>query len=174
MVGSILIVFAVVALASLPAAAAADSLLSGYGGPGEGNQAILGSALLNGPSNGDGGGTAGGASAGASASNVAAASGPLAETRPQGARGARASKPAASGTRVTRGSHAYPVSAGLARAVSGDSGTLGLSGEDVLYLVLAVAALTLTGAVTKQLVRGGDRGVKQLTKGMHHRIRGTE
>jgi hypothetical protein len=40
------------------ATAGANSLLSGYGGPGEGNQAILGSALINGPSGkgGSGGG----------------------------------------------------------------------------------------------------------------------
>ena len=33
-----------------------SSLLSGYGGPGQGSQAILGSALLNGPGSGGGNG----------------------------------------------------------------------------------------------------------------------
>ena len=37
-----------------PAPALASSLLSGYGGPGQGNQAILGSALVNGPRGGAG------------------------------------------------------------------------------------------------------------------------
>jgi hypothetical protein len=37
-----------------PDASLAGSLLSGYGGPGGGNQAILGSALVNGPSGPDG------------------------------------------------------------------------------------------------------------------------
>jgi hypothetical protein len=41
------------ALGVTPAAhATSGSLLSGYGGPGQGSQAILGSALLNGPSGG--------------------------------------------------------------------------------------------------------------------------
>src|ERR1019366_9479043 len=45
-----------------PAVAGANSLLSGYGGPGEGNQAILGSALLGGPGSGGGGSSSGGSS----------------------------------------------------------------------------------------------------------------
>src|SRR3984893_14298799 len=40
--------------AAMPSAAPAKSLLSGYGGPRPGSQAILGAMLLNGPSGGGG------------------------------------------------------------------------------------------------------------------------
>jgi hypothetical protein len=56
----ILIGFVVGVAAALPAAAPANSLLSGYGGPGEGNQAVLGSKLLNGPGARGGSASAGG------------------------------------------------------------------------------------------------------------------
>jgi hypothetical protein len=46
--------------AAMPAAAVASSLLSGYGGPGQGNQAILGAALVNGPRGGGGSGSSSG------------------------------------------------------------------------------------------------------------------
>src|SRR5262249_33452093 len=53
--------------AGTPVPASASSVLSGYGGPGQGNQAILGSALLSGP--GGGGGSSGrGGSGGAGGS----------------------------------------------------------------------------------------------------------
>jgi hypothetical protein len=60
------------AFASVPAMALAGSpLLSGYGGPGEGEQAILGSTLLNVP----GGGSGSGGSSGSSGSSGSGASG---------------------------------------------------------------------------------------------------
>ena len=43
------------AAAAMPVAAPAGSLLSGYGGPGQGSQVILGSSLVNGPPKGGGG-----------------------------------------------------------------------------------------------------------------------
>ena len=52
-------------LAAMPAAASAGSLLSGYGGPGEGSQVILGASLVNGP-RGGGGSPGGGGSQGGS------------------------------------------------------------------------------------------------------------
>jgi hypothetical protein len=61
--------------AALPAAAAASSLLSGYGGPGEGSQAILGSSLVGGENSGGGPGTgAGGGPSGGAASRAASES----------------------------------------------------------------------------------------------------
>src|SRR5580698_25991 len=51
-----------------PAALAGGPLLSGYGGPGAGAQAIIGATLLNGPG-GSSGGSSGGGSAGDSSSN---------------------------------------------------------------------------------------------------------
>src|SRR5437879_8345365 len=49
---------ALVVSMAIAATAHASSLLSGYGGPGQGNQAILGSTLLGGGSGGGGGGPA--------------------------------------------------------------------------------------------------------------------
>src|SRR5580693_3549465 len=56
------------------AALAGGPLLSGYGGPGAGSQAIIGAALLNGPSGGSGGNSSGGGSAGNSGSGSTASS----------------------------------------------------------------------------------------------------
>src|ERR1700736_6516079 len=57
------------ASAALPTTADAGPLLSGYGGPGQGNQAILGSTLLGGSAGGSGtsggGGSRGGSSSAA-------------------------------------------------------------------------------------------------------------
>ncbi|HXP28462.1 MAG TPA: hypothetical protein VN804_01790, partial [Solirubrobacteraceae bacterium] len=45
-----------------PQAALAGSLLSGYGGPGEGSQALIGASLVKGPRGGGGGGSSSGSS----------------------------------------------------------------------------------------------------------------
>jgi hypothetical protein len=181
MITSILTVLMVGAPAVLPAVATAGSLLSGYGGPGQGNQAILGSALLNGPSSGGGGGGSTGAGGSAGAETLSGTSNPVTSSRPQGppARHHSTSSRPSSGTGslgVTSpgGSGAYPLSTGLARAVSGDSRTLGLSGADLLYILLALAALALTGLATRQLMRGHEGQEGTVAKGMRQRIRGTE
>src|SRR5438876_10100556 len=68
-------------LALAPAAANAGPLLSGYGGPGQGNQAILGSTLLGGP----GGGSSGaGAGSGSGAPAIVPSSGAATPTRASG------------------------------------------------------------------------------------------
>jgi hypothetical protein len=182
MITSILTVLMVGAPAALPAVATAGSLLSGYGGPGQGNQAILGSALLNGPSSGGGGGggsTGAGGSVGAGP--LSGTSNPVASSRPQGTRArhhSTSSRPSSGtgslGVTSPGGSGAYPLSTGLARAVSGDSRTLGLSGADLLYILLALAALALTGLATRQLMRGHEGQEGTVAKGMRPRIRGTE
>lgn len=156
----IIVAAAVVAalMGAVPVSATASSLLSGYGGPGQGSQAVLGAALLKGPSNGGGrgGGPTGG---GAGAAALAASSSPVPQgSSPSGA-SRRAPTPAGHAKRGTHpapaaSSPAYPVSGSLARSVSGGSGALGLSGADVLYIILALVALALTGAATRQLTRG--------------------
>src|SRR3977135_3916585 len=88
---------AVVMLCLIPAVAAASSLLSGYGGPGQGNQAIPGSALLNGPSHPGGGSR--GARAGTSAG--------VQEARSNGAV-SRASRPSG---RSAKGKAGHPQAA---------------------------------------------------------------
>jgi hypothetical protein len=163
-------------MSAVPVSATASSLLSGYGGPGQGSQAILGSALLNGPSNG--GGSGGGSAGSGRAAGTAA---PAVSSSPVG-RGASnkrvARRPARRGTdrrpAPAAGSPAYPVSGGLARSVSGRSGALGLSGADALYIILALVALALTGAATRQLARDRDGREGKKAKAMRRTTRVTE
>jgi hypothetical protein len=173
-----------VALAvALPSPALAKSLLSGYGAPGEGNQAILGSALLNGPrgGSGSGGGSANpsGSSAtgagGASTSNAPgeATSGESARGGSGGSGGGRSGTPG-TGTRQSarkagqkagrrtqpqapaRAADFYPASE---RVVAGaHSGTLGLSGAEIIYIVLVVGVLVFMGVITRRLSRIGAAG----------------
>src|ERR1700753_670599 len=92
-------------LCILPAGAHASStLLSGYGGPGEGNQAIIGSALIGGGKGGSGGGKG-------DSSQVSAGSGSI-----------EAPAPVASGS---RGSHAK----GTARESNGSGASAGHASE---------------------------------------------
>jgi hypothetical protein len=173
---------AVVVLCPIPAVAAASSLLSGYGGPGQGNQAILGSALLNGPSNRGGGGSAGGGGstgAGGSSGAQSGTSGGVQEARSNGAV-SRASRPSGRSAKGKAGhpqaavSRAYPNGPLSMTRESGGSAMLGLSGKDVIYIILALGALVLTAALTRQLTRGhGGRGGAG-AKGMRSGTRGTE
>jgi hypothetical protein len=162
---------------SMASSASANSLLSGYGGPGEGNQAILGSALVGGASGG--GGSGGGSSGGSSGSSTGAGGGAgtpevgnATPTTGSGKRGAGgtpgADRSASGGTSGARGgSREAPggsaVAAARARAVlaqnrvsqpaSGGSVASSLSGEDLGYVLLACAALALIGVATKRLTQ---------------------
>lgn len=184
---------ALVALLVLPTVAHAGSALSGYGGPGEGNQAVLGSALIGGHRGGGSGGGEGssGQNSSGQGSGAAESSGggegsaggsgessgsPGAETSGTGAaptRGSGSSQPgtgsAASGHNGGGASQARSkesTDAGVAtpqatlrglypaaeRVPSGGQGSvLGLTGTDLLYVVLAVAALVFVGVLTWRL-----------------------
>lgn len=163
---------------ALPTPALAKSLLSGYGAPGEGNQAILGSALLNGPRGGGSGGgsanpsgssSATGAGGGSSsnapgeatggespASGSGGSEGGGSETgggstrqsaRKAGQKAGRRAQPQA----PARAGDFYPVSE---RVVAGaHSGALGLSGAEVIYMVLVVGVLVFMGVTTRRLSR---------------------
>jgi hypothetical protein len=151
----------IVALALLlpafaPASAPASSILSGYGGPGQGTQAILGSTLLNGPSGG------GGPQGGVSSAALAAAGQP----RPVGAVGSgggsvlptHAGKGASRSARQTSGSHARATERpaprlAVTRASTGGSGVLGLSNTAFLVILLALGALVFTGLLTRGLAK---------------------
>jgi hypothetical protein len=155
--------------ASPAAAVAAGPLLSGYGGPGQGNQAILGSALLNG---GSGGGSSGGRHAGngtqvarasngevstgtgagapAGASAGAAGGAPAAAS---GARGKHPASPVAGGSSGHAAASADSSSLTASRGGAGGSQTLGLSGADLLYILLAFGVLVFTGLLTRRLAR---------------------
>jgi hypothetical protein len=165
------IISTVVLLAALTAPTAdASPLLSGYGGPGQGNQAILGSALLNGPRGGGGSGSGGsgsGGSQGGSQGGGSAAAGGGAASTPSRAGGSRASAGEGGGSGRAGGRAAalaaasaaaraqaapfsfYPASERAASARS--TGVLGLSGEDALYILLGFAALLFTGLATRRI-----------------------
>jgi hypothetical protein len=143
-------------LAVAPTAAGANPLLSGYGGPGQGDQAILGSGLVNSPG---GGGSAGPSGSVASSELTVATSHSSGSTGPSG--GAKRHRHAAGGTGqqgTAKKSPAAPASVAPAtgsQPVSSTSagGTLGLSGGDMLLIVFGLAALALTGLLTRQLTR---------------------
>jgi hypothetical protein len=165
--------------AVLPVAATASSLLSGYGGPGQGSQAIIGAGLVNGGGRGGGsrGGGSGGGSSSAAGSSTAAGSAAVATSdagtgttpgvvksqRPKpGKHGAKAKRAAPVkgqvGSVSAGGTKAYPAlstSAAVHGAPAG--GTLGLSGANLLYMVLALGVLILTGLLTRRLVGGAGQ-----------------
>jgi hypothetical protein len=160
--------------AALPAAAPAGSLLSGYGGPGQGSQEIIGASLVNGGNRGGGpsGGGSSGGSAGAVGSPTAATTGIATGTSPAAARSLR-SRPGKRAARAARraqrsngqvGSVAgstktYPAlsPAAAVQAVPGGSSALGLSSRSLLYIALALVALILTAVFTRLLVRPAQR-----------------
>jgi hypothetical protein len=168
--------------AAAPSCAFANSLLSGYGGPGEGSQAIIGSALVGGA--GGGGGSSGGSSgpsgsssgdlAGAGPRNSAGTAAPktgAGTAAPSGSRGrgSGSEKRGAAGRAADRGAgsrgrsgeasggvaRAYPVLSRdqASRSAFGGSAGPGVSGEDLGYVLFALAALAVTGVVTRWLVR---------------------
>ncbi len=154
--------------AAVPAVADAGSLLSGYGGPGQGNQAILGSALLNGRAGG-GGSTGGGSTGGGSlTAGTGGGEGAVGSRASEARTGAAGGGPAPKSTGREKhinnsrvgaasgaGSHPYRGTSGSAasRAQVGGSQTLGFSGGDALYIFLAVGALGVTAAFTRRLAR---------------------
>jgi hypothetical protein len=155
-------------------AALGSSLLSGYGGPGQGSQALLGSAMLNGGGGGGGGGGEGG-SAGAATSpasstplTVAASSAGAARTssgghraRSRGRTGPAPTRSRArpSGAQPTAQTRISDVYAAAERGRSAPStGLLGLSATDLLLIVLVLCILGFTGVLTRRLTRASPAG----------------
>jgi hypothetical protein len=136
-----------------PAAApAASPLLSGYGGPGQGTQAILGSTLLNGPSSGGGGSTGSGVALAEGPASSAGRGGAGSSSAARGGKGARHGSPSASrGAAASGGGYRSP--AALTRASAGGSGVLGLSDSAFLVALLVLAALMFTGLLTRGLAK---------------------
>jgi hypothetical protein len=143
--------FAATVLAmALPSAAAAGPpgpLLSGYGGPGQGSQAILGSTLLNGPS-GEGGSSGSGAASLSSASPA----GSRQAHGPRAVGGASVAGGQGSAGHVGRGSSGDALYPALEPSAS--TGTLGLSGQNLLLIALALAGVALLAALTVRLATG--------------------
>jgi hypothetical protein len=157
-------------LSVAPSSAFAGPLLSGYGGPGEGNQAILGSTLIGGA----GGGSGSSGSDGSSSSAVVGAGAPPGQgngalsgshgngskTHGAGTRPAGGGVRSRSGGRESSGgtAHAYQVSSGGSTSQApGGLEALGLSDIDFLYLLLALGALGATGVLTRRLARTSSR-----------------
>jgi hypothetical protein len=147
--------FAAGAWSAAPAAAAGGPLLSGYGGPGEGSQEILGSALIGG-AGGSGAGTGGSGSAGAGGGEslagaaIASTGSPAPSARRiSGASGGHGHGTAAAGQPAKR--LAETAGEPVPAASAAGSQTLALSGEDVAYMLVAIGALVLTGALTRRL-----------------------
>jgi hypothetical protein len=150
---------AMAASALAPTAAQAGPLLSGYGGPGAGNQAILGSALLNGPSAGGGSGGEGASAGSARATGGATLAGAGGEGAAGTSRGAltgggkRSERPAgkaAAGASRPPLETATPTSP---RQSVGSAPAPLLSAVSLVYVLFALGALVLTGALTRRLTR---------------------
>jgi hypothetical protein len=144
------------AAVSAPTNALAGPLLSGYGGPGQGSQEILGSALLGAPPSGGGGGSTGGggATTGAVSSAATGAKAPVHGAVParQGARTGAGRVAKASGERP-RPYAQTTYGQTSSQASVGGSPTLGLSEADLLDMLLVLGALALTGGLTARLAR---------------------
>ena len=187
-------------LCVLPTVASAGPLLSGYGGPGQGNQAILGSALVNG---GSGGGTgSGGRTGGRGSSSVGGSSTSVggegaagagtatssAGTAPRSTTGAsagakggapaaashsigKAGRPLAGNSSAGTAASARSSTLSASRGGAGGSQPMGLSGADLLYMLLAFGALVFTGLLTRSLAseQGGSR--RDSAKAMRRRTR---
>jgi hypothetical protein len=165
-------------LLALPVAAqAGSSTLSGYGGPGEGNQAVLGSALVGGHGGGgsSGAGSGGqGSGAGAEGSATGAPAVESGTSQGQSTQGADEPRPSSGGggsrhgtakpdSRSKTASGTQGSSQGQPAAVrsyypaaehvpAGGQGTvLGLTADDLLYVILALVILVLVGLFTRRL-----------------------
>jgi hypothetical protein len=163
-----ILVFAALVAAAVPGAAAANSLLSGYGGPGEGNQAVLGSALLNSPKGGGSGGAgvseaSGSQESGAQSGETSAPQSTHGSSGHRSSGGAKGSARRRAGARATKTAHGtasqaaqrdsaiYPAAS--REVTAGGSRALGLSGADFVYIILALGVLALTGFLTVRLTR---------------------
>ncbi len=171
----VLVAFGLVPAAASPVALAGSPLLSGYGGPGTGEQAVIGSTLIGG---GGGSGSSGSAgSGGSSSANSSTAGRGSGSTAPGttsavtggssagGGSGGALGKGASGGATRAGGSasHAPAGTKGVQirafvyptalRSASGDSPALGISGSDLLLFLAAIATLALVAAATLRLSR---------------------
>jgi hypothetical protein len=134
--------------AALTGSASAQSpLLSGYGGPGAGEQSIIGAAFLNVPSGGGGSGRPGGSD------KAGGSSAPGTGGRSEAATTGSGSTLPASEQGRAQGTQSAFTSSGSLRSTTGDSGVLGFSGLDLLLVALVLGALGLVGAFTRRLAR---------------------
>jgi hypothetical protein len=167
----------IAALFVAPCGAWAGSLLSGYGGPGGGTQALLGSTLIG--SHSSGGGSSGGGTSGSSSTpsaTQASSEGSTASGQSSGAGAGKGTEGTASGgasgaqRNGAHGTETFGTSAGGSAAytttggrrpgagfgAASDSSPLGLTGIDVLLLVFVLGVLAITMGLTTRLARMQD------------------
>jgi hypothetical protein len=154
--GIIALAATAVIAAAIPSFANAGPLLSGYGGPGQGNQVILGSTLLGGPGGGSSAATGSGSESGEAAAQATRAAG--ASLASGARRGPAGTSRHASLAGATSAAGLAPRSYPAVETTSGASDTFGLSGADILYIVLAAVALAFTGVLTR--IVAGTRTAK--------------
>ncbi len=173
------------ATAALPVPALASSLLSGYGGPGQGNQAVLGSALLNGPKGRGGSGGSGGSgsapsgSAGqtsASSETTSTSQGATSTSTTEQTTSAPAGKGSAGGQGGSSKGNATAPASGKSRHAASQSSAVShasfypaaeripastqgstIPGSDILYIVLGAAILVSLGLLTRRAGADGRR-----------------
>jgi hypothetical protein len=160
----------VLALLVLPATGrAADPLLSGYAGPGGGEQVVLGGAMVNPPGGGSGGsGTLRATSTPASAGTAAPAAGSSASGTPAATSSSAAGSHKASGTHAKATSGARAPAAAPAAVATGappvvayptsgstSAGGLAVPVGALLAALLGLAALILVGFGLRRLGRPG-------------------
>ncbi len=154
-------------------AVAGGPLLSGYGGPGAGDQAIIGAALIGGPSGGGSGGGSGDSGSGApsvAASSAASGSGGGAPSGGPAAGGGSAegrgsSSHSSATARAHSGSATHhraaganpqsstPHRGGLGAVTADEAAESWFSGGDWLALVLVSGVLALLALTTVRLTR---------------------
>lgn len=161
---------------TVPAGTGAEGpLLSGYGGPGAGQQAILGSHLIHGGRGGGrgggagGSGTSGGGSTASSSGSAASAEGGAATSAPEttsggeagGAGAAAHGLPRSGGASHARGagSSSHGGATPSRQVGSGESTVLaaqplGLTSGDIVEILLIAFALTGAAVLTRTLARG--------------------
>ncbi len=150
---------------ALAGVAQANPILSGYGGPGEGSQTILGATLIGGPPS-SGGRPAEGQTGSSGAAVPAGGSGGAERSGTR--RGGGSSRHAAGRPAHHPGSQAsanqVPGASGYASAAYRTSAArpvLGVSGEDLLIMLAALIGIAMTGLITRRLAqrRTASRGI---------------
>lgn len=161
---SIAAILSAVPLWAAPPIAGANSLLSGYGGPGQGSQAILGATLLNGPGSGSGGGS-GGVAVSAAAAGAGSATGTGTATSTGASHSSRGSARQSRRATATRGGSAVVGAAAAAAVLPSASqenavhaATLGITAADLLLAIAGVALVLGVAVLTRRLAQEPREG----------------
>lgn len=152
------IITALVALAAPAVSSASDPILSGYGGPGNAEQAVLGGQLADPPSSGSGSGgaaaTADDSLRASSSTSTSSASSSSSSQRGSSGKTTTKSSSSSSATSSQSSSGSGPTATPAAVAYptrQGGTGGLPLDGPDLGLALLACVALVLGGLGLRRL-----------------------